>query len=320
MKRLLALLMAIVMPMLLLTGCVNANAGMPSRETHEALHEDVTELAQDMMQRMQDREQRSVNEVISPLSAFYAMTMATLGAREQSLEAAYELFGREPVDVAADMRGFDQYLANLSDNVQVSITNAAWVNGNFVLDPEVERALSDYFDASFHTSNFWGRPAINELNRWISEQTNGLISEYFRTTFTGQSTALQLLNITHLTADCIYDICPSFLWLRSLEELEHSIEKLDIDWPYILMSGNISSIVSPRRYAFFNYSGLIDIDESNIAGDIDAPLLASSIDMRQRIRIVETENGVEVAIVTNVSLSVIRTHPQIPMTTPPPQV
>jgi len=248
------------------------------------------------------------------------MSMATLGAREESLDAALALFGREPFDVAADMRGFDRYLASLSDNVQMTITNAAWVNRNFVLNPDVERALSNYFDVAFNRTFFSGQMAIDNIDGWISDQTNGLIPDFFRLSCISPGTrALHLTNVIHITADSIHDICDSFLWLQSLDKLENSEEKLDVDWPYTLTNHTIEWLISPHnRGAFIRFYGLINLEESRIAGDVNAPIFISSISMRQRVRILEAESGIEVAIVTNVRLSVQRSHPQIPMTVPQP--
>ena len=117
------------------------------------------------------------NPVISPLSAYYALAMAALGAGGE-IRAAFEaVLGRDPETLARDLRTLTQQLTGTSGSTELNIAGSVWTDEDFTIDPTFARAMADYFDALALSRDFGAPRTVDEINTWVAERTEGLIEE-----------------------------------------------------------------------------------------------------------------------------------------------
>ena len=118
------------------------------------------------------------NVVISPLSAYYALTMAALGANGVTLDEFANLLRREPVDLAPELAGLAQSLMSVGGRTMLNLAGSVWVNDEFTVHPSFNRVMTDYFSAPAFPRDFSNEEALlAEINAWIYDKTNGLIGE-----------------------------------------------------------------------------------------------------------------------------------------------
>lgn len=110
------------------------------------------------------------NQVISPLSIAYAMSMAAEGARGETRQ---ELLGALDAENTDDVAGLLHAL-RLAGMKQA---NAAFLPGEMVPEEEYQDVLSEKFGAEWFDA---AESTADDINRWVSDATDGMIPEMVR--------------------------------------------------------------------------------------------------------------------------------------------
>jgi len=117
------------------------------------------------------------NMVISPLSAYYALAMVSLGANGQTFDEFARLLGEDPKLLAIELSKYAESLMDVSGSTKLSVAGSVWICDEFTVAPEFSRQMTDYFGAPAFPRDFGARETVDEINAWIYEKTNGLIGE-----------------------------------------------------------------------------------------------------------------------------------------------
>ncbi len=113
------------------------------------------------------------NNLLSPISALSALTLAANGADGQTLSQMESTLG-------ADKDTLNQYLysyrTSISNNDSFVLSNSVWLKNGLAADSEFLQANADY-----HAADIFSAPmdndTVNKINGWTSEKTNGKIKE-----------------------------------------------------------------------------------------------------------------------------------------------
>lgn len=120
------------------------------------------------------------NTILSPLSATMALGMALEGAGGETYTAmrdALRFQGLSREEVAASYRGLLDLLPGLDPEVELGIANSAWSREGFPFLTGYFDAVTENFDAEVQELDFGDPGAKDVINGWVSEKTQGRISE-----------------------------------------------------------------------------------------------------------------------------------------------
>ncbi|MCD7847262.1 MAG: hypothetical protein LUG49_04450 [Oscillospiraceae bacterium] len=225
MKRLIALLTAAVLGATMLCGCgstaeddINPVDTMPSAT--EATTEATTTVpvdidysgleADEVVQKFafnifSEVVEGGENSVFSPLSAYYALGMLSLGATDESAEELQGLLGMTAEEAAAWCSEIMQEYVVLSDDstTVLSVSNGVFIDDRMELADGSDVAftnLEKYYEAECKTMRLSTDAAREYINSWISDSTDGLIPEFFSENLDDQ-TAMVLVNALLLDAE-----------------------------------------------------------------------------------------------------------------------
>ena len=138
------------------------------------------------------------NPVLSPVSAYVALSMVGLGAQDSTKEEFAAVLG-DDTDITAICDSLMTALPTTSENTTVTLANSAWINDNFTV---YDSWLAD-MDAVMHSEVFHtnlANPAIVEnVNEWVKRNTNGLIETMTDRPFDA-NTSLVLFNTIYFKA------------------------------------------------------------------------------------------------------------------------
>ncbi len=113
------------------------------------------------------------NPVLSPVSAYLALSMAGCGADGATWDEFYTVLG--------DMEVFsDDMMNNLpqsGDLLKLSIANSAWIDDEFIADDAWLGTVKSLMKADAFQVNLSTENAMNSMNSWIADQTNGMIDK-----------------------------------------------------------------------------------------------------------------------------------------------
>ncbi|MCS7209861.1 MAG: serpin family protein [Fimbriimonadales bacterium] len=174
-----------VLAALMLTGCgVNTPDETPRRASEPVQVQPETRKANltfafKLLQQLDDSDQ---NLCFSPLSLTIALATALNGAAGDTYDAIAQTLGYSQVNLDAFNKQMSELtrLLQPSDAVSIHNANGLWLADDFEAKPEYLKTMQDHYDARIDTLDF-EKPAeaADVINRWTSEQTQGLISQLF---------------------------------------------------------------------------------------------------------------------------------------------
>jgi len=159
---------------------------------------DVTAALSDFSSRLWTATATSENNVLSPLSAYIALAMAANGASGETL-GAYSILGIDEGNtpqINAQIYRYIKSLTETSGSTKLSVANSVWVDDGFTANIDYLQLLADYFAASAFEDHL--PTAVKKVNSWISDKTNGLITDMLDSI--DESCLLMLINTLYMDA------------------------------------------------------------------------------------------------------------------------
>ncbi len=120
------------------------------------------------------------NLVLCPVSIGLTLAMTTNGARGQTRDSMARILGIENMEAEECNEGYAEILKALrirGEKVELRLGNSLWVDDAYAVLPEFVSACKKYYDAEVVNISFRSADAATRINRWVSEQTAGKISE-----------------------------------------------------------------------------------------------------------------------------------------------
>jgi len=138
------------------------------------------------------------NPVLSPVSAYVALSMVGIGAQSGTKEEFDAVLG-DYSDITAICDNLMTTLPTSSDNTTVTLANSAWINDTFtVYDSWLADIDSRMHSEVFHT-NLSDPAIVGNVNEWVRRNTNGLIETMADRPFDA-NTSLVLFNTIYFKA------------------------------------------------------------------------------------------------------------------------
>ena len=123
------------------------------------------------------------NFCVSPLSASLALSMAANGAEGTTREQMYATLGFSDTDVEKINAHQKKTIGRLNtldpERVTLNIANSMWVNENFKIKKGFEKNNTKFYDATVKNIKF-DAAAVNAINDWCAQKTEGKISEIIK--------------------------------------------------------------------------------------------------------------------------------------------
>ncbi len=148
------------------------------KETDEAFVKAQTELALKLF-KASARENKNENVLISPLSIYIALAMATNGANGETLAEMEALLGGDiPIETLNEyiysyVEGLDS-----SEKAKLSIANSIWIRDikELHVNTDFLQKNADYYGADIYKAPFNQR-TVKDINNWVKQNTDSMIDE-----------------------------------------------------------------------------------------------------------------------------------------------
>ncbi len=116
------------------------------------------------------------NLVLSPLSVMYALTLVSNGASDSTLAAFEKLNGGIPVlEMNEYLYEFAKTLSVTKESM-VNTANSVWANALlFTLSEDFVAVADKYYSALARSEDFSDPAALQAINGWVAEHTDGMI-------------------------------------------------------------------------------------------------------------------------------------------------
>lgn len=120
------------------------------------------------------------NPVLSPVSAYLALSMAGVGADGATKDEFYKVLGEDMMTLSDDMMNV---LPEDGELLKLSIANSAWIDDEFIADDEWVGTIKSLMDAEAFQADLSTEAAMNGMNDWINDKTNGMIDKMIEEPF-----------------------------------------------------------------------------------------------------------------------------------------
>ncbi len=180
-----------------------ASAGQDSPENSDfgaqweegAMDESIREFSYKLMEEgltQLDQE----NPVLSPVSAYMALSMAATGARGETKAELENLLGEEHRLLS------ERCMAVLQsrEEVELELANSAWLDRRFSVKEEWLAGIREGYKGEVYRAELSSRQTMKAINTWAKEHTGGLVKDFLARPLT-EDTRLALLNALYLEAD-----------------------------------------------------------------------------------------------------------------------
>lgn len=119
-----------------------------------------------------------LNPVMSPVSAYIALTMAGDGAQGNTHQEFLNVLSPDE-DMTAVSESIMDILPQKTDYLEVSLSNSAWVDDKFTVNDEWAGQINSYYDAEVYQMDVASEKAMKAMNNWISDSTHEPIDVFF---------------------------------------------------------------------------------------------------------------------------------------------
>ena len=215
-KKIIMTLLSVVSVFNLLAGCGSNTVGgdIPVRDeiadTQEENVEEVVELSKENSQDVADIDYniatyqpvqefgfslfkeniQETNPVLSPVSAYIALTMAGEGAEGNTKQEFSDVLSGNMTDVSGSMM---HTLSHEEGNLTVELANSAWIDDEFNVKDEWIGTVTSLYDAQAFQTDVSSIGAMNAMNEWVESNTHGLIQQMIEKPFE-EETRMVLFN------------------------------------------------------------------------------------------------------------------------------
>jgi len=120
------------------------------------------------------------NLMLSPLSASTALTMLLNGCNTVTYDQIRDMLGYEGMTIAEINEVYKSLVTQLlaaDPEVQLALANAVWYRQDFQVKPPFLEAMDASFDADIGALDFFSPSALQTINNWAKDNTNGKIEK-----------------------------------------------------------------------------------------------------------------------------------------------
>lgn len=118
------------------------------------------------------------NVFISPLSVSLCLGMVwngAVGETKSQMENALQMNALSSDEINDYYKLMQTTLPAIDHATKLNIANSIWYSEGFVVKPDFQKINADYFNATSSGLDFASPNALNVINGWAKEKTNGLI-------------------------------------------------------------------------------------------------------------------------------------------------
>lgn len=141
------------------------------------------------------------NPVVSPASAYFALSMAAMGSGGETQTEFAKVLGTSETMLEKNTlcSSLKKHLMSTKGSTVLSIANSVWLNQDFAASRDYLQGVVDYFDSEVYSGRIDSDEMKNAINQWGSEKTKGLIPDILEENLDPE-VVMNLMNAVYLKA------------------------------------------------------------------------------------------------------------------------
>jgi len=162
--------------------CQKSNEEQPFVNTalKSAIVEQNNSFSIDIFSQMVKNDETEQNVFISPMSMYYALGMAGMGAAGVTREEFDALLGWQNLSDSSlqeTMKSLNSDILPKKSGITLEIANSLWQSQLFPIKAEYKSTVEDYFNAEASLLDFADPNSVDVINNWIANKTHDRIKD-----------------------------------------------------------------------------------------------------------------------------------------------
>jgi serpin B len=148
--------------------------------TEELLVAENNNSAIELFNVLHEKSDKPENMIFSPFSLNMALAMVWNGANSETRQAIQQAMGigdYPQQEVNDYFKKLNEALLKTDPNTKLAIANAIWTRKGFPVKQSFYDVNKNYYNATARELNFASPDAVKTINKWCSDNTNGLIDK-----------------------------------------------------------------------------------------------------------------------------------------------
>lgn len=240
-----------------------------------------TDFGLDLFRRVR-ADEGNENVFLSPLSVSMALGMTMNGADSTTYDAMRETLGfsdmSEP-EINEAYRDLIDLLVDLDPKVTVEIANSIWHRDTFAVEEDFLDTNREHFDATVGAIDFDSNEAVETMNGWVEDETNGLIDQIVEPPIDAL-TMMYLINAVYFKGDWTHQFDPDDTEREPFTRPDSStvtvdmMKQTEVTLPY-LQTDRFQMVDVPYGDSLYSMTVLLPHEEEDLAS-VTASLTASN--------------------------------------------
>lgn len=229
------------------------------------------------------------NPVLSPVSAYLAISMAAAGAEGNTKAEFLKVLGDDMLDYSGDM--VNKLVAD-KENFKLNVANSAWIDTNFTANENWLLNLSKIFKAQAYSTKLSSSVAQESINGWIDEKTDGLIKDLLSKPLP-DDTRLALINTVYFKAEWESKFMPNYT--QKMDFVNSDDEKVSVDMMQKLAEycdyikdDTKEGVILPYAQTNLAFVALKPTDDTNVRQ------MLNQLTVKQLSKLLDTKENVKV--------------------------
>lgn len=225
------------------------------------------------------------NPVLSPVSAYIALTMAGDGANGTTQEEFAAVLGEARVQLSDVLMN---RLPSDAENATLTLANSAWIDDELTANENWLAQIKSLYDAEAYSANLSTSGAMDSMNQWCSDNTQGLIKQMIDEPMPDE-TRLVLFNALYFKAKWEMQFDPNATYEQAFYAEDGSsgdvdmMHENDAYLDYVTCEG-ADGVLLPYQDSTLAFMALRPADGTTareLAASLDADTISSLLDNRQ---------------------------------------
>lgn len=251
------------------------NTGMSLADTN-SYRDSVWAFSSSLFSKVLERD--AENPVISPLSAYMALSMAASGAQGETLDEFEMSLGLSLEALGDTNQQIIKNFSNTSGNTTLELGNSMWFDSRQVSPKEsFTSGLKEHYGAEVFNQDFVSPEIENSVNDWVNRKTHGMIPSIIESI--NRDTAMILVNTLYMNAQWQSVFDPNNteekdFTTRSGNTVKTEFLTSDAQAHSYIKDSNLEGVVLPYDDEHLAFLALKPIDGSSL---LDMGLTAESL-------------------------------------------
>ncbi|XP_074604213.1 serpin B4-like [Brevipalpus obovatus] len=202
-----------------------------SEQTLKRLQLPVDRFIIDFLRKISEKDDKNI--FVSPIGIIVLYAIILEGARGETADQIMEVFHlkdqfKNVEDARITIEELIKRLNKGDEDLTIKMANKALINENIGLKQQFQKIIQKNYSASIEQGDLTKKAIVKKLNKWVSQETNNLITRMFTRPF-GGDTILILLDVLYFKGlwERVFKPCKKKQYFHNLDGTKNKVRMME---------------------------------------------------------------------------------------------